>query len=84
MLTDQAGSIPYQKAAIEAGCKVVVCANRLDDKRYKVSCYAADGDAPIHLGDYLKDMYGGGGHANAAGAVIGTHDFRMLVEAQIL
>lgn len=84
ILTDQAGSIPYQKAAIEAGCKVVVCVNRLDDKHYKVSCYAADGDAPIHLGDYLKDMYGGGGHANAAGAVIGKHDFRMLVEAQIL
>ena len=84
ILTDQAGSIPYQEAAIEAGCQVIVCANRLDDKRYKISCYAADGDAPIHLGDYLKDMYGGGGHANAAGAVIGTHDFRMMVEAQIL
>lgn len=84
VLTDQAGSIPYQEAAIEAGCKVIVCVNRIGDSRYKVSCYAADGDAPIHLGDYLKDMYGGGGHANAAGAVIGTHDFRMLVEAQIL
>lgn len=84
ILTDQSVSIPYQEAAIEAGCEVIVCVNRLDDKHYKVSCYAADGDAPIHLGDYLKDMYGGGGHANAAGAVIGTHDFRMLVEAQIL
>ena len=84
ILTDQSGSIPYKEAAIEAGCKVIVCANRIGDSRYKVSCYAADGDAPIHLGDYLKDMYCGGGHANAAGAVIGTHDFRMLVEAQIL
>ena len=84
ILTDQSGSIPYQKAAEEAGCKVIVCVNRLDDKHYKVSCYAAEKDAPIHLGDYLKDMYGGGGHANAAGAVIGTHDFRMLVEAAIL
>lgn len=84
ILTDQSVSIPYQEAAIEAGCEVIVCVNRLDNNRYKVSCYAADGEAPIHLGDYLKEMYGGGGHANAAGAVIGTHDFRMLVEAQIL
>ena len=84
ILTDQFGGIPYQEAAKEAGCKVIVCVNRLNDKRYKVSCFAADGDAPIHLGNYLKDMYGGGGHANAAGAVIGTHDFRMLVEAAIL
>lgn len=84
ILTDQSGSIPYQEAAKEAGCKVIVCVNRLDDKHYKVSCYAAEKDAPIHLGNYLKDMYGGGGHANAAGAVIGTHDFRMLVEAAIL
>lgn len=84
ILTDQSGSIPYQKAAEETGCKVIVCVNRLDDKHYKVSCYAAEKDAPIHLGNYLKDMYGGGGHANAAGAVIGTHDFRMLVEASIL
>lgn len=84
ILTDQSGSIPYQEAAIEAGCEIIVCVNRLEDNRYKVSCYAADGEAPIHLGDYLKDMYGGGGHANAAGAVIGTHDFRMLVEAAII
>lgn len=84
ILTDQSGSIPYQEAAKEAGCKVIVCVNRLNDKRYKVSCYAAEGAAPIHLGDYLKDMYGGGGHANAAGAVIGTQDFRMLVEECIL
>lgn len=84
ILTDQFGSIPYQEAAKEAGCKVIVCVNRLNDKRYKVSCFATNGEAPIHLGDYLKDMYGGGGHANAAGAVIGTQDFRMLVEAAIL
>lgn len=84
ILTDQFGSIPYQEVAKEADCKVIVCVNRLNDKRYKVSCFAADRDAPIHLGDYLKDKYGGGGHANAAGAVLNGEQFRRLLDECIL
>lgn len=79
ILTDQSESIPYHQAAIEAGCQVIICANRIGDSLYKISSYAADGDAPIHLGDYLKDMYGGGGHANAAGAILNGEQFRRLL-----
>ncbi len=84
ILTDQSESIPYHQAAIEAGCQVIICANRIGDSLYKISSYAAEGDAPIHLGDYLKDMYGGGGHANAAGAVLNGEQFRRLLDECIL
>lgn len=84
ILTDQSGSIPYQEAAKEAGCQVIICANRIGDSRYKASCYAAEGDAPIHLGNYFKDMYDGGGHANAASAVLNGEQFRRLLDECLL
>lgn len=70
LLTAEFGTIPVEETAREMGCDVVINANRLDSKRWKISCFAVNGDAPIDLGRYLKDTYGGGGHQNAAGAII--------------
>lgn len=81
MLTATFGSIPMEEAARELGCEVIVCANRRGPDQYQVSCYAFGGQAPIHLGNYLRERYGGGGHEGAAGAVVGKDVFdRLLTE----
>ena len=70
LLTAEFGTIPVEETAREMGCEVIINANRLDARHWKVSCFAVNGIAPINLGRYLKDTYGGGGHHDAAGAVI--------------
>lgn len=70
LLTAEFGTIPVEETAREMGCEVIINANRLDARHWKVSCFAVNGLAPINLGRYLKDTYGGGGHHDAAGAVI--------------
>ena len=82
VLTMEFGSIPYEKVALERNCAVVMNVNRIDADRYKVSCYSASGDAPISLGDYLLENYGGGGHHNAAGCVISKAAFIKLITEQ--
>lgn len=82
LLTADFGSIAVEETARESGCSVIICANRLDAESYKISCYSTSGDAPIHLGEYLKETYGGGGHRNAAGAVIGFKEFESLIREE--
>ena len=70
IMTDNFGSVPYLEAARERGCKVIVCLNRNKEGNWKLACYAGDNDIDFNLGEYLKEVYGGGGHAGAAGASI--------------
>lgn len=84
LLTTSFGSLPSEEYATENGYDVVVNVNRSANGKYKVSCYSARGDAPIDLGEYLQDKYGGGGHHNAAGATLTREKFLRLIDDGIL
>ena len=84
LLTASFGSIPMEETANEHGCRIVLCVNRLGADRYKVSAYAPSGETPVHLGNYFRDNYGGGGHAGAAGCVIDEKAFLRLLNENIL
>ena len=82
LLTDTGSSGPYEREALDRGAEVIVLLNRLGDKRndsgttlYKVSCFCPSGKPSVHLGEYLKDAYGGGGHEGAAGATLTEEQF---------
>lgn len=84
ILTDAGGSVPYEKSALERGCQVIITANRLPDGRFKLSCFSPVENCPVHLGEYLHDVYGGGGHRKAAGAVLSESQFvRMLHDKRL-
>ena len=84
ILTDQGGSAPYEESAVERGAEVIVTLNRIGDDRYKISCYCPSGKPTVHIGKYLKEFYGGGGHEGAGGAVINTMEFvRIITEKQL-
>ena len=76
LMTAQFGSLPMEESARERGCQICMCVNRLRDGRFKISMF---GNSELHLGDYLKEHYGGGGHAGAAGAVISEKQFLKLI-----
>lgn len=84
LLTDTGGSLPFNEVAREKGCKVVITVNRVKDDTFKMSCYATEDDCPIHLGNYLLETYGGGGHRDAAGATINTEQFLRLIQEKIV
>lgn len=75
LLTDAGGSTPFEEAAAERGAELVVTLNRVDDNHYKMSCYSPGGKPGVHLGDYMKRTYGGGGHEGAAGAILTEEQF---------
>lgn len=84
LLTATFGSIPMEETARERGCDVVLCVNRIDAGKYKVSAYSPFSERPVHLGNYFRDTYGGGGHAGAAGCVIGQETFLRLLNEKVL
>ena len=79
ILTDQGGSAPYEENAKKRKAEVIVLLNRMGDDKYKVSCYCPMGKPRKHLGNYLRDTYGGGGHEGAAGAVIDRRKFVQII-----
>ena len=78
-LTTEFGSIPLQEAAAERELKVIIDCNRISVNQYKISAFAASGESPIHLGEYLRLKYNGGGHHDAAGCVINLEQFITLI-----
>lgn len=84
VLSDNGGSVPYEESALERNAEVIILANRLGDDRYKVSCFCPDGHPSVHLGEYLKAFYGGGGHECAAGANISQEEFFRFLKEKTL
>lgn len=84
ILSDNGDSVPYEESAIERGAEVVVMLNRLGDDRYKVSCFCPQGHPSVHLGEYLKVFYGGGGHESAAGATVNEEEFFRFLKEKTL
>lgn len=84
LLTANFGSIAMEQFAVANGYDVVINVNRLGSNAYKVSFYTACGDAPINLGKYLHEHYNGGGHWNAAGAVIDRRQFLKLIDKNVI
>ena len=82
ILTDNFGSLPYEATARARGCCGVMCINRHGDDDYKVSIYAGDKPA-FHIGEYLKETYGGGGHEGAGGCLIGKDVFLRLLSDKV-
>ena len=84
ILTDQGGSAPYEETVIERGAEVLVTLNRIGENRFKLTCYCPTGKPSVHIGNYLKTTYGGGGHEGAGGAVIDQDEFiRILNQKKI-
>ena len=81
LITPTFGSVGMEEAARERGCDVCVCINRRNDGSFKVSCFGA---SSLDLGKYMKDKYGGGGHAAAAGAVVTEKVFLKLIRQKTL
>ncbi len=75
LITTTCFSLPYEKTAQEMGCEAIVCLNRTSDGNFKLSAYSAKGDCRVNLGQYMHEKYHGGGHRNAAGAVISEKQF---------
>lgn len=59
--------------------------NRRGPNQYSCSLYVEPGkDIPFNAGEYLKEMYGGGGHKGAAGCVLTKEQFdRLTIDCMI-
>ena len=84
-LTSAFGSLAFEKTLGERPGTVAVCVNRIRPKEgqteetYKVSIYAGPSDPGWHIGEYLKETYGGGGHRGAGGATLTRAQFVTLI-----
>lgn len=75
-LTSTFGGLAFERVLTRCPGAVAVCVNRIEPKSrcaketYKLSIYAGAVKPGWHIGEYLKEHYGGGGHEGAGGAVI--------------
>ena len=55
---------------------------RLPSGEWNLSLYNINEDSSFHCGEYMKKIFGGGGHAGAAGAVISEKKFLKLLKTK--
>ena len=85
LLTPHHDSMPYEQAARERGCQVLVCLSpSAKDDLYRVSAYAIDPKCDADLGHLMYSRYGGGGHKGAAGATLSEQEFITIITMQRL
>lgn len=84
VMTTEFGAVPLEGAAVKGGYDLIINVNRMDAETYKVSCFAAQGDAPLHIGEYMRDHYHGGGHRNAAGGELTYRQFEKLIREGVI
>lgn len=56
----------------------------LPDGRVVISLYNTNNDDTFHCGEYLKRVYGGGGHSGAAGAVLSYAEYIRMLETRAM
>ena len=82
-LTNQYGALAFDEALRESGATIAVCANRRGPDDYYVSVFGTEANR-LNLGAYMKKHYRGGGHFNAAGGKLNTHQFiRLITECEL-
>lgn len=54
------------------------------DKQWAISLYNVNDDDEMHVGRYLKERWGGGGHKGAGGATISQEAFDRIMEEKVI
>jgi len=77
LITPQGGSIQFD--SVKDKYELFVVINRVDEDKFTISMYKEPGDLPeFHIGKYMEEFYGGGGHESAAGGRITFKQFEKL------
>ena len=78
----QTSSMWFEPFADKADCGLVF--KHLNDGSWGVSLYNTSDDSDFHCGNYLKEHYGGGGHAGAAGCQLSQDQFIDILKNKTL
>lgn len=77
LITPQGGSIQFD--SVKDKYELFIVVNRVDEDKFTISMYKEPGDLPeFHIGKYMEQNYGGGGHESAAGGRITFKQFEKL------